>query len=60
LHVDGRDIDATRTVIATGSAPWSPPIDGLADAAFLTSTTAMEVSGLPESLVVIGGKLHRA
>lgn len=55
LHVDGRDIEATRTVIATGSAPWSPPIDGLADAAFLTSTTAMDVSELPESLVVIGG-----
>ena len=42
-------------MIATGSAPWVPPIDGLDDAGYLTSTTAMGLSDLPESLVVIGG-----
>jgi len=55
LDVDGREIEAARIVMATGSAPWSPPIDGLAEAGFLTSTTAMELSELPESFVVIGG-----
>jgi mercuric reductase len=55
LDVDGREIGATHTVIATGSAPWAPPIDGLDAAGYLTSTTAMELSELPESLVVIGG-----
>lgn len=55
LHVDGREIGATRVVIATGSAPWPPPIKGLHEASYLTSTTAMELSALPESLVVIGG-----
>ncbi len=55
LDVDGRELGAARIVIATGSAPWAPPIDGLEEAGYLTSTTAMELSELPESLVVIGG-----
>ncbi len=55
LEADGREVRATDTVIATGSAPWTPPIDGLDEAGYLTSTTAMELSALPESLVVIGG-----
>jgi mercuric reductase len=42
-------------VIATGAAPWAPPIEGLEGAGYLTSTTAMELSALPGSLVVIGG-----
>jgi mercuric reductase len=55
LEVDGREVRAARAVIATGSAPWAPPIDGLEHAGYLTSATAMELSKLPESLVVIGG-----
>jgi len=42
-------------VIATGSAPWAPPIPGLAEAGYLTSTTAMELDELPESMIVLGG-----
>jgi len=42
-------------VIATGAAPWTPAIEGLEAAGYLTSTTAMELTGLPESLVVVGG-----
>jgi mercuric reductase len=42
-------------LVATGSAPWTPPIPGLAAAEYLTSTTAMELAELPESLVVLGG-----
>lgn len=55
LRVDGREIEAGRFVIATGSAPWAPPIDGLEEAGYLTSSTAMELSELPGSLVVVGG-----
>jgi mercuric reductase len=55
LHIDGHEIRASRFVIATGSTPWVPPIDGLDAAGYLTSTTAMELSDLPESLLVIGG-----
>jgi mercuric reductase len=55
IEVDGREIRAARYVIATGSAPWMPPIEGLDDAGYLTSTTAMELEEVPESVVVIGG-----
>ncbi|MEX2101351.1 MAG: mercury(II) reductase, partial [Actinomycetota bacterium] len=55
VDVDGRALSARHFVIATGSAPWAPPIEGLDQVRYLTSTTAMELSELPESLVVIGG-----
>ena len=55
LEVDGREIGAGSFLIATGSAPWAPPIPGLAEAGYLTSTTAMELVDLPASLVVVGG-----
>ncbi|MGH3994628.1 MAG: FAD-dependent oxidoreductase, partial [Pseudonocardiaceae bacterium] len=48
-------IEASQYLIATGSAPWAPPIDGLAEAGYLTSTTAMELNQLPESMVAVGG-----
>jgi mercuric reductase len=48
-------IDAEHYVIATGSAPVSPPIPGLAEAGYLTSTSAMELDALPDSLIVLGG-----
>ncbi|KUL35466.1 mercury(II) reductase [Streptomyces regalis] len=50
-----RRIEAAHYLIATGSAPWAPRIDGLAEAGYLTSTTAMELAALPESLLVVGG-----
>ncbi|MGH3286710.1 MAG: mercury(II) reductase, partial [Streptosporangiaceae bacterium] len=48
-------VEARHHLVATGSAPLIPPIPGLDEAGYLTSTTAMELTGLPESLVVIGG-----
>jgi mercuric reductase len=48
-------IEAGQYLVATGSAPWVPPIGGLAGAEYLTSTTAMELTELPESMLVIGG-----
>ncbi|AEA23560.1 mercuric reductase [Amycolatopsis echigonensis] len=60
LHVDLADggtatVVAEHYLVATGSAPWAPPIDGLAEAGYLTSTTAMELDTLPASMTVIGG-----
>lgn len=48
-------VRAAHYLVATGSVPWAPPIDGLADVDYLTSTTAMQLDELPESLLVIGG-----
>ncbi|MFH5822906.1 mercury(II) reductase [Georgenia sp. AZ-5] len=46
---------AEHYLVATGSAPSAPPMEGLAAAGYLTSTTAMELDQVPESLLVIGG-----
>ena len=55
LEVDGRHIDAKQYLVATGSLPSLPAIEGLRDVAYLTSTTAMELQEIPESLIVVGG-----
>jgi mercuric reductase len=55
LDVDGRQIAADHYLVATGSTPWAPPIDGLDDTGYLTSDTAMDLGHVPESMVVVGG-----
>ncbi|WP_254521971.1 dihydrolipoyl dehydrogenase [Natrinema caseinilyticum] len=56
---DGRaDDDRIRgdtVVIAVGSRPTVPPIDGLEDVAFLTSDDALYLDERPDSLVIVGG-----
>ncbi len=54
LAVGERTIRAAHYLVAPGARPAIPPIPGLAEAGYLTSTTAMEQSTLPRSLVVIG------
>ena len=48
-------IDADHYLVATGASAWAPPIDGLEEAGYLTSTTAMELTKVPDSLLVLGG-----
>jgi len=55
LAVDGVALRARAYLIATGSTPDVPDVAGLGEVDWLTSTTAMELQELPESLVVIGG-----
>tara|TARA_R110002072_G_scaffold88775_3_gene199250 strand:+ start:5327 stop:6763 length:1437 start_codon:yes stop_codon:yes gene_type:complete len=44
-----------KVIIATGSSPALPSIDGILNIPYLTSTTALELQKLPKSLIVIGG-----
>lgn len=55
LEVDGRPLRARGYVVATGTQPLVAGIEGIDRVDYLTSTTAMELHGLPKSLVVIGG-----
>jgi mercuric reductase len=55
LLVDDEPLAAHAYLIATGSEPSRPPLPGLDEVDWLSSTTAMEQTELPESLVVIGG-----
>ncbi len=55
VEVNGQRYAAAKVILATGARPWAPPIPGLAEAGYLTSTTAMELKTLPRSLIVLGG-----
>ncbi|HEX6493657.1 MAG TPA: mercury(II) reductase [Candidatus Dormibacteraeota bacterium] len=54
IAVDGRRVTAGAYVVATGASPVIPPIDGLAEAEPLTTTSALELTELPAELVVVG------
>ncbi|WP_415919434.1 dihydrolipoyl dehydrogenase family protein [Tateyamaria sp. SN6-1] len=48
-------ITARRIVIATGSGPFVPPIDGLDTVPYLTNETLWELREQPRHLIIIGG-----
>lgn len=48
--VRGRSI-----IIATGSRPTAPPIEGLGETGYITSDTVWDLNERPEKLAVIGG-----
>ncbi len=56
LDIDGRVLRSDRFVVATGAKPWAPPVPGLAEAGFLTSTDALALRELPRSMIVLGGR----
>jgi len=57
--VDGPDegtcITGEKALVATGSSPWTPPIDGLDEVEYYTSETILEERKLPESIIMLGG-----
>jgi pyruvate/2-oxoglutarate dehydrogenase complex dihydrolipoamide dehydrogenase (E3) component len=55
VEAGGQRIKARRFVIATGSRPAVPPVDGLADVPFFTNETIFTNDVLPEHLIVMGG-----
>jgi mercuric reductase len=60
VEVDGKRLTGERILIATGSRPVVPEIDGLRDVPFLTSDLLtndepMEMIELPRSLIIVGG-----
>jgi mercuric reductase len=54
---DGREqvLAFDRALIATGASPAIPPVPGLKDAPYWTSTEALAAQDLPEHLLVYGG-----
>ncbi|WP_303622115.1 dihydrolipoyl dehydrogenase [Halorubrum sp. CBA1229] len=56
---DGDDAGATlradTVLVATGSRPSIPPIDGIEDVDYLTSTEALRLESPPDRLVIVGG-----
>ncbi|MFN0060757.1 MAG: mercuric reductase [Planctomycetota bacterium] len=55
IEVAGQTLEYARAVIATGARAAAPPIEGLAEAGYLTNETVFSLTALPRRLAVIGG-----
>jgi pyruvate/2-oxoglutarate dehydrogenase complex dihydrolipoamide dehydrogenase (E3) component len=55
IETPGRTLRWRTAIIATGSDPVAPPLDGLQQADPLTTDTLWELRELPRRLVVLGG-----
>ena len=55
VRVGEREIATRSIVLATGGAPFVPPIPGLEEAGYVTSDTVWELRALPRRFVVLGG-----
>jgi dihydrolipoamide dehydrogenase len=55
VKVGDQVLSAERIIVATGSDPAIPPIEGLAEAGFWTNREATTLDELPASIVILGG-----
>jgi dihydrolipoamide dehydrogenase len=55
VELGGEAVTAERVVVAAGSRPIVPPIEGLDGIDYLTSRDALYLRDAPESIVVMGG-----
>lgn len=55
VQVAGQHIGSERIIITTGARPALPGIPGIADVSPLDSTTALALTELPRSMIVLGG-----
>ncbi len=55
VDVDGQVLHGRHFILCTGARPAVPPIPGLDDIEYLTTSTIFALTTLPDRLVVIGG-----
>jgi len=55
VEVAGKTYSATDMIVATGSSPLVPPIEGSTLEHVVTSDEVLEIKKVPSSLVIIGG-----
>lgn len=55
LELGGEAVTGEKVVVAAGSRPAVPPIDGLAEVEYLTSDEALYLREHPDSMVLLGG-----
>jgi dihydrolipoamide dehydrogenase len=55
VDVDGQELEYDRLVIATGTTPAIPPVDGLDEVEYWTNREATSTHEVPASLAVMGG-----
>lgn len=55
LSVNGKNIPFRQAVIATGSDTFIPPLEGINQVDYLISKSAISLSVLPKSIIILGG-----
>jgi pyruvate/2-oxoglutarate dehydrogenase complex dihydrolipoamide dehydrogenase (E3) component len=55
ISVNGRSFQAPKIFINVGARAMVPEMPGVKEVPYLTNTTMMELSALPEHLVIVGG-----
>lgn len=55
IEVNGKTITADKVLVAAGTRPAIPPIEGLDKIKYMTSDEALHAQELPKELIVIGG-----
>lgn len=55
IAIENKKLKAHTFLIATGSHPTIPPIEGIDDVSFLTNETLFSMQKVPESLIILGG-----
>ncbi len=53
IQVNNEEITFKKCILASGSKPFIPPIEGLTD--YLTNETIFDLKELPGSLIILGG-----
>jgi pyruvate/2-oxoglutarate dehydrogenase complex dihydrolipoamide dehydrogenase (E3) component len=55
IRIGDELVETERIVLATGSDPVIPPVDGLADVDYWTNRQATGMKEVPDSVIVLGG-----
>ena len=55
LRLNGDIVTSRSTIIATGSHPSVPDIEGLAESGYFTNEDLFDLNNLPASMIVVGG-----
>lgn len=55
ISIQDQTFQAKNFIIATGSSPFVPDIEGLSDVPYLTNATLFELEQLPQSMIILGG-----
>jgi len=55
VEVDGQQLKADKIVVAAGTRPFIPPVEGIDQVEYLTSKDALQLEEKPDSMVIVGG-----
>jgi pyruvate/2-oxoglutarate dehydrogenase complex dihydrolipoamide dehydrogenase (E3) component len=54
IGLNGQVLSAKKFIIATGTSPFIPPVEGLSTVSYLTNQTVFNLKKLPQSMIILG------